>query len=743
MATVPSITYTPIDSVPSYTYTPFEDPEHCFRLLQILPECNQGHLHAVLTSFRRDAAPSYNPVSYTWGTEEPSSMLLIRDHGEQEWSQFAIRPNLEALLRQVRSSLGSVYIWVDAICINQADNLEKGHQVRDMHLIYRDNHLFVWLGAPSDSSTQAMDLIDRFWSWNLKPLKEESETEDFMRDLTSQAPWKALYDLVSRPWFSRRWIVQEFVLSGPKQFWVGSRQQSFGALMHLVIFLKLFPLRWADGRMTPGICYQDPKHAHPMPSSEVDPVDRLDYLWSSYMALCDDVWPIYKASAPDASKTLTLEQLLHNFPSFASYDPRDGIYAFISMACDINSSEWFPDYSDQNTAASLYRKVALHIMKSGDSLDIMARSYRGHNISGPGYALSTWFPWFGSQTAEYSPGSDQDAQRDDPGSHEHPQSHIHLVHGYNTRSLTTFGQPLRRLRPGQKGWKRRAICDGCDERIVGTGLKCLDCDDFDYCIQCARTSDTTHEPGHSFRFHNGAVYFASAHVVYQPTVWPVPDGTDPDIPIPASFAGFIVDRINHVAHPAHSELKHLLNKKRLGLPNQLMREWATTPGMENHINWDHVPDDALLRAMTGNRRVSRNGVSHVTDSWIAKARHFVLSSQLPSDAKPGDEGKRRAFEKVEGDASNELADSLSFMLTGRRLATTDQSLGFVPMAAEPGDSIAIILGCSVPLVIRRLDTIKSIEVWRVVGECYIEGLMEGEFIKKQDGLVNPQQIELI
>lgn len=46
-------------------------------------------------------------------------------------------------------------------------------------------------------------------------------------------------------------------------------------------------------------------------------------------------------------------------------------------------------------------------------------------------------------------------------------------------------------------FRHRALCDGCDKRIVGDRHKCLACPDFDYCSACIKTSHQTH-PGHGF-----------------------------------------------------------------------------------------------------------------------------------------------------------------------------------------------------------------------------------------------------
>ncbi|KAF3017160.1 hypothetical protein E8E14_011392 [Neopestalotiopsis sp. 37M] len=195
----------------AFIYKPFKDPENQLRLLHIEPVSDElgEALHGTLHTFSHEDAPPYRPVSYTWGTQEASSDLLLRHPGEQEWHHFPIRPNLEALLKQfrafVRPSRITEYFWIDAICINQRDD-----------------------GETSDNSDLAMDLVGRFEKIVTvadNGIKNGSSPTDLVDPFnalareTDDESWQAFYDLISRPWFSRRWIVQEYVLSAYKHFW--------------------------------------------------------------------------------------------------------------------------------------------------------------------------------------------------------------------------------------------------------------------------------------------------------------------------------------------------------------------------------------------------------------------------------------------------------------------------------------------------------------------------------------------
>lgn len=51
-------------------------------------------------------------------------------------------------------------------------------------------------------------------------------------------------------------------------------------------------------------------------------------------------------------------------------------------------------------------------------------------------------------------------------------------------------------------------------------------------------------------------------------------------------------------------------------------------------------------------------------------------------------------------------------------------LGTAPRQARKGDLIYVLLGCSIPLVLRPVKT--KINTFELIGECYVDGYMNGE-----------------
>ncbi|KAI1868839.1 hypothetical protein JX265_006818 [Neoarthrinium moseri] len=69
-------------------------------------------------------------------------------------------------------------------------------------------------------------------------------------------------------------------------------------------------------------------------------------------------------------------------------------------------------------------------------------------------------------------------------------------------------------------------------------------------------------------------------------------------------------------------------------------------------------------------------------------------------------------------------------LVGRCFFTTATGyVGVGPSEAQPGDVVCVLLGCYSPLLLRPCYD-ESARKWKVVGPCYVQGLMAGEAIHK-------------
>ncbi|KAF2826635.1 HET-domain-containing protein [Ophiobolus disseminans] len=145
----------------------------------------------------------YEAVSYAWGTEAATVVLEVLD--DEAPATLMIRPNVETMLKHLRSKTNDRCLWIDAICINQQDDREKERQVQFMGKIFSSaKAVLAWLGA----STDALEKCDQLFRDLRRAVA--SQVEDGHGSMIDA---QVLQDLLARPWFRRRWIVQEVLLA--------------------------------------------------------------------------------------------------------------------------------------------------------------------------------------------------------------------------------------------------------------------------------------------------------------------------------------------------------------------------------------------------------------------------------------------------------------------------------------------------------------------------------------------------
>jgi hypothetical protein len=255
-------------------------------------------------------------------------------------------------------------------------------------------------------------------------------------------------------------------------------------------------------------------------------------------------------------------------------------------------------------------------------------------------------------------------------------------------------------------------------------------------------SDVNHDPTHRFTIHNGEVYRASGETVVKMRPQ---DLRLCSCPIPDCFArvdikAFIVDTLNAVGPESTAEIFHLEGGV-WGFTGDF-NKWAGMPVMKEHFDENGIPDEKFCRTITGNRMVTRRIVHHLTTSTIEIVQKIIYGA---SKNFKGSESFDEEKEMKVPIQNLGIHESFEIMLSRqRKFMTTDKTFGLVPRLSCPGDKVAIIIGCSVPVVIREVDFIyKGEKVWTLIGECYIDGLMDGEFMEGLTEGDTPEDITLV
>jgi len=125
------------------------------RVLELHAGCYDEPLVCHTSVVSLAANPTYAALSYCWG--DPNVTEPITFNGVAD---FPVTANLASALRHYRKTDGLLFLWVDAVCINQQDSAEKNVQVKLMGEIYKNaSHTFIWLGSAADNSDRAMGCI--------------------------------------------------------------------------------------------------------------------------------------------------------------------------------------------------------------------------------------------------------------------------------------------------------------------------------------------------------------------------------------------------------------------------------------------------------------------------------------------------------------------------------------------------------------------------------------------------------
>ncbi|KAK6859582.1 hypothetical protein PG995_003218 [Apiospora arundinis] len=205
------------DMADTYVYEPLDLSTDSIRLLRLskgypLDEIRCELHQSLLSDF--EGVP-YEALSYTWGDELTNDLLRVHigDH------KVPVTENLFEALCSLRLRNEDRLLWIDALCIDQNDHREKGHQVGQMSSVYRNaERVLVWLGPSSSAIDKLMDEM-ALWDKQFKALPQKPQNLDewsakldqhrIIANAIYQGHITTFSRLMERDWFERAWIIQE------------------------------------------------------------------------------------------------------------------------------------------------------------------------------------------------------------------------------------------------------------------------------------------------------------------------------------------------------------------------------------------------------------------------------------------------------------------------------------------------------------------------------------------------------
>ena len=345
------------------------------RLIELLPGDWEDDIRCNILTVSLKNPPAYDALSYSWGDEpqdDPdlsadflSSLLRAFESGQKflqcNGQILLISINLYNALRRLRDKLVR-YLWVDRVCIDQSNVLERTEQVRLMGKIYSDARLvLVWLGEEDSHTIPAfalMEKISKLATVRAFPSLHTTTSKILNADALQamglpsfpSADWESMHRLFERAWFQRSWVIQEVALADAAVAVCGCRIFNWDDIgrtgQYLVASGFIRAMQDTYGRQG------RPTFASTIQNSRA---------WVKR----------------DADRSLTL--LLASMRRFKATDPRDKIYSLLGLVRSKKDPESHgkvddnvirPDYS--SSVDTVFRRVTKSLIKQESSLALLS-----------------------------------------------------------------------------------------------------------------------------------------------------------------------------------------------------------------------------------------------------------------------------------------------------------------------------------------------------------------------------------
>jgi hypothetical protein len=341
-------------------YEPLNDPLST-RLVSIIPGDIEDSISCTLTAVSLETLDRpYIGLSYTWGDLDHQERIRCNGH------EVTISRNLYSALRRLRTTLANgPELWIDALSINQARDSnglrEREQQVQMMNRIFTQAvSVIIDLGDIDDEvSKLAIGLIVKVSSL----LAESGDNRAAIRNnfakhgLSSEEDdaWRAWSSLMSRSWFRRLWVVQEFVLT----------QKPVMLFGHCLFDGELLQV------VAPVISFL---HQYfPDIGTSIEAQKGINNMQMMFLLRYER----------KQGKLHNLELLFKRFREFNVTDPRDRVYALQGMVND-GSKRFTVDYSA--SCELVAERFMTHLISSSGNLLCLALT------NGPAPGRTSWAP---------------------------------------------------------------------------------------------------------------------------------------------------------------------------------------------------------------------------------------------------------------------------------------------------------------------------------------------------------------
>jgi prepilin-type processing-associated H-X9-DG protein len=599
----------------------------------------------------------YVALSYCWG--DASNPVTIKVNNRP----LAVTQNLYLALLRIRKEWAPVDLWVDAICINQEDMIERSHQVMMMKDIYQRAHsTIVWLGEAAQHSSMAFGLI-KAWA------NGANDLDMFVKECPfafKKQMWQALFKLVERPWFTRVWVYQEYVVSKNIVFLCGPDTMTFGVFSYGRAVWK----HVAAHNLPVGV---GKEHIGLLVRAELKQMQRLDFLKETYVKRQEAK---KKNEHLEGERTPDLPFLLHLTGNLDATDSRDKLYALLGLD-EVRDITIVPRYD--LPVSQVWINYATEYIRSRQSLEILGRTGIGLPNRDP--QLPSWVP---DLCSTYNSCSSPILGRDPTNflyadGHSAARCRVDDSH----KSLTVIGftcTTVTQLSPGGD--------DNSTSRYQSMANLALS-SPHDHPAGVSKTQALfqTLNRGDCSRKRGQPDYDEAAErAVF----------SDLARGFMVIFGNFALEDLQESNPRAYRQWNVLLLVRRHNYCSIYLHVLLGSNPAELHFKTD---EELLQPFLTSSK-------ANVSLNW--EFPRLSLEDEL-----------RLAMQFLQ--KSLQSMEDLCFFLT------EEGYIGIGPPLMESGDRVCIVFGCPYPVILRKVENDSG---YRLVGDAYIYGMMQGEMISK-------------
>jgi hypothetical protein len=346
--------YTFQGNLSQYLYAPLRTPT-AIRLLELQPGRRMSPIQCELVQTSLQDSVRYEALSYCWGELHQTRQIACSGRS------VPVTNNLYIALENLRYPHETRMLWVDAMCINQRDYVERNHQLGLMSRIYQQaNQVVVSIGEMTEDSDMAINSIAQTKA--PRDLFQGVSEEEFPSTVEvpgeNSPAWWALRYFFRRPWFRRVWVIQEIANASKLDVFCGEQK-----------------LNW-DDIVRAARCIKE--------SSTFAATDTA--FICEHICFMDEC---RRAVHNKPSKELSLLNLLYKSRQCASTDLRDKIYGLYPL---IDANVGLPDPVYDKSIASVYKETAAYFLRSTGSLAVLSCAGVGKCTSNRALYLPSWVP---------------------------------------------------------------------------------------------------------------------------------------------------------------------------------------------------------------------------------------------------------------------------------------------------------------------------------------------------------------